>query len=312
MFGAKGKGGKDYGKGAGKEGGSKGKGHTLDRTRLSAEKFAGTVDAWKGKYGWIKPAEEIAHEKAAERNGNVFVALGDLQGALQLEYGAPVKFHIFEDAQGLGAEEVEELGPGTPGGDPKGKGSSKGFKGKDAGKFGGCKGGFSAPSYDKGGWGGNFGKGSFGGASAWGGKADAGWGAPAWGGKGGAKAGGWGVQNGFSKGADFSKGAKGGKGDFGGKKGGKDGNKGKGHLLERTRITAEKFAGTVNVWKGKYGFIAPAEEIAHEKASKHNGALFVSINDLQDGMTELTVGQSVAFHIFEDPSGLGAEEVSMS
>lgn len=308
-WGAKGKGGKDFGKGAGKEGGGKGKGHTLDRTRLTAEKFAGTVDAWKGKYGWIKPAEEIAHEKASERNGNMFVAIADLQGALQLEYGAPVKFHIFEDAQGLGAEEVEVLGPGTPGGDPKGKGSSKGVKGKDAGKFG-SKGGFVAPSYGKGGWGAaqvGYGvKGSWGGASAWGGKGDAGWGAPQpWGAKGGAKAGGWGVQTGFA----FAKGAKGGKGE----KGKKGGNKtGKGHLLERTRITAEKFAGTVNAWKGKYGWITPAEEISHEKASTNKGGLFVSVNDLQDGLTELTQGQTVAFHIFEDSSGLGAEEVSMS
>lgn len=289
-WGAKGWGAKGKGKGAGKEGG--GKGHELPRTRLSAEKFAGTVDAWKGKYGWIKPAEEIAHEKAADRNGNIFVAIADIMHAEKLDYGAPVKFHIFEDSQGLGAEEVEVMGPGTPGGD-KGKGSSKGSKGKDAGKYG-----------SKGGWGAGYGgKSSWGGASSWGGKGDAGGAAGGWGGKGGAKAGGWGVQTGYSKGA------KGGKGEKGGKKGG---NRGKGHLLERTRITAEKFAGTVNAWKGKYGWITPAEEIAHEKASKHNGGLFVGVNDLQDGVTELSQGQTVAFHIFEDSSGLGAEEVSLA
>merc|ERR1712060_561946 len=88
----------------------------------------------------------------------------------------------------------------------------------------------------------------------------------------------------------------------------KDSTKGKGHLLPRTRITAEKFLGTVSTWKGKYGWIQPAEEIPHEKAAKNKGSLFVSMDDIL-GVTELTPGATVEFHIWEDSTGLGAEEV---
>merc|ERR1719343_198337 len=97
-----------------------------------------------------------------------------------------------------------------------------------------------------------------------------------------------------------------------GKGKGKDSNRGKGHLLPRTRISAEKFAGTVMDWKGKYGWIKPEEEIQHEKATKHQGRLFVSKDDLEGGVEELAPGTTVEFHIWEDASGLGAEEVAES
>ncbi|CAK0810265.1 unnamed protein product, partial [Prorocentrum cordatum] len=45
-------------------------GHTLPRTRVTAEKFTGVVVAWKGKFGWIKPDEEVEHEKASMRTGH--------------------------------------------------------------------------------------------------------------------------------------------------------------------------------------------------------------------------------------------------
>merc|ERR1719476_185579 len=97
-------------------------------------------------------------------------------------------------------------------------------------------------------------------------------------------------------------------------KDGKDQGKGKknktpGHLLERTRISAEKFTGDVVKWQGKYGFIKPAEPIEHEKATKHDGALYVTMNDIEGDTKELTVGSLCEFHIYEDKSGLGAEEV---
>lgn len=80
--------------------------------RISAEKFAGTVVGWKGKYGWIKPLEEIDHEKAALRGGKLFAGLVDIIGATELEDGADVEFHIFEDDSGLGAEEIVQTSEG--------------------------------------------------------------------------------------------------------------------------------------------------------------------------------------------------------
>mmetsp|Transcript_56377 Transcript_56377/g.182673 ORF Transcript_56377/g.182673 Transcript_56377/m.182673 type:complete len:198 (+) Transcript_56377:93-686(+) len=108
------------------------------------------------------------------------------------------------------------------------------------------------------------------------------------------------VAKGFGKAQDNGKGK--------GKDKGKDGMKGKGHTLPRNRITAEKFTGTVVVWKGKFGWIQPAEEVPHDKASKNKGQLFASKDDLVD-VTELPAGAQVEFHIWEDSSGLGAEEI---
>merc|ERR1719414_290638 len=112
---------KGKGKSKGKPGSPEGgKGHLLPRTRLSSEKFSGTVVCWKGKYGFIKPGEEIEHEKASLHNGNLFACIDDLLGAQALDVGAPVNFHISEDESGLVAEEVEQTGAGEAA--PKGKG----------------------------------------------------------------------------------------------------------------------------------------------------------------------------------------------
>jgi len=254
--------GKGKGKGKGK---SASPGHTLPRTRISAEKFTGTVFDWKGKYGWIQPGEEIAHEKASLRGGRLFASIDDIIGAQSLDVGAEVEFHICEDEAGLGAEEVVQTGAGKPQA-AGGKSGCKGGWSKD-----GWKGGSKGSSWDSAkGWAPAAAKGAMGGWDSWG---------------------------------------KGGKGkDAKGKGKSKSKEGGKGHMLPKTRITAEKFNGTVAAWKGKYGWLTPAEEIAHEKASLHNGGIFVSSNDIV-GVTELTVGATVEFHIAEDSSGLAAEEV---
>lgn len=130
------------------------------------------------------------------------------------------------------------------------------------------------------------------------GGAKGGWAQPAWG-KGCGKCFG---------GKDFGKGKDMGKGK--GKDMGKNPNKGKGHLLPRTRISEAPFTGTVAEWKGKYGWIECAEPIEHEKATKHGGKLFVGIDDI-NGLEGLEPGTSVSFHIWEDVSGLGADDVNL-
>lgn len=284
----KGKGkGKDKGFSKGKKPPSAegGKGHTLPRVRISAEKFSGVVAAWKGKYGWIDPAEPIEHEKASLRNGSLFFGVADIEGADMLAEGTPVEFHICEDDSGLGAEEVVATGS-APKGSGKGKAPAKGlWKGAQSAPVKVAA--WSAPA-----------KGA---AAAWG-KGGAAFAAPAKGVKGWAAAP---VKGAAGKGAAaFGKG----KDTFGKGKEKGTGKKGKGHTLPRTRISAEKFTGVVNAWKGKYGWIQPSEEIAHEKAAKNNGQLFGGKDDLID-IEELTPGATVEFHIFEDSSGLGAEEI---
>jgi len=97
--------GKDKGKGKGKSG-NKGKGHLLPRTRISEAPFTGTVVEWKGKFGWIQPAETIEHSKAAKHDGKLFVGMDDTPNAQGLPAGTMVTFHIWEDPSGLGADEI--------------------------------------------------------------------------------------------------------------------------------------------------------------------------------------------------------------
>jgi len=310
MYGAGAAKGKGKGKGKAKAPRSEGgQGHLLEKSRLSVEKFTGVVVAWKGKYGWIKPGEEIDHEKASLHNGDLFVGINDLDdGATSLEAGAPVEFHIFEDSSGLGAEEVVSTGPGNPDA-PEVKAASKG-----SGKGGAAKGGSAKGGTKGAGWG-YKGDSSWKGGDSWGGAAG-------YGGKGATKGGkaGWSLASGQAvyggaKGVQTGYGGYGGKGADKGKGKGKDKGKtksgaprGQGHTLPRTRVSVEKFTGTVKSWKGKYGWIEPAEPIEHEKASKNKGALWVGMNDIE-GAESLEEGATVEFHIFEDSSGLGVEEV---
>merc|ERR1712137_528127 len=133
--------------------------------------------------------------------------------------------------------------------------------------------------------------------------------------------GGMGMEGGMGMGmGGMGKGFMGAKGAMGGAKGagkgGKDGSKGgkskhpRGSQLPRERLTAEKFSGEVIEWKGKYGYIMPAEPIEHPDAKKRpDGKVWVSISDCPNG-AELAVGTPVAFHVYSDTSGtLGAEEV---
>eukprot|EP00448_Togula_jolla_P002515 CAMPEP_0170605190 /NCGR_PEP_ID=MMETSP0224-20130122/19845_1 /TAXON_ID=285029 /ORGANISM="Togula jolla, Strain CCCM 725" /LENGTH=145 /DNA_ID=CAMNT_0010930185 /DNA_START=68 /DNA_END=505 /DNA_ORIENTATION=- len=78
--------------------------------------------------------------------------------------------------------------------------------------------------------------------------------------------------------------------------------------LPRQRVTELPMTGEVVEWKGKYGWIQPSEPIEHPMAQNREGRLYVSMSDLQ-GLTELQPGALVQFHVFSDPSGLGAEEV---
>eukprot|EP00933_Yihiella_yeosuensis_P015382 TRINITY_DN1342_c2_g1_i1.p2 TRINITY_DN1342_c2_g1~~TRINITY_DN1342_c2_g1_i1.p2 ORF type:complete len:172 (+),score=54.71 TRINITY_DN1342_c2_g1_i1:60-575(+) len=154
-----------------------------------------------------------------------------------------------------------------------------------------------------------------GGGKGWGGAkgSSKGWGAspaPNWGGKG------WGMspmmgQAMMGKGmgmmgkgmAMMGKGMKG-KGKGKGKDRGPSGPN-----LARTRITTEPVTGEVKEWKGKYGWITPTVPIDHPEAAKRSGSIYVSMTDIQGGLTQLTQGSLCQFHVFTDASGLGAEEV---
>jgi cold shock CspA family protein len=87
-------------------------GPDLPREKLeSVGSVLGAVVEWKDKFGWIQPHEEIKHTSAKwtaeKRGGKVYVSMTDLKGCTSLASGQAVRFQVYVDEQGLGAEEVE-------------------------------------------------------------------------------------------------------------------------------------------------------------------------------------------------------------
>lgn len=106
--------GKGRGKGKGKGFWSMGwsrppTGPDLPRERVTDDLQAGEVLEWRGSYGWIKPHVDIEHEAATRREGKVYVHQQDLVGTESLESGSIVRFQVYCDPSGLGAEEVTPL-----------------------------------------------------------------------------------------------------------------------------------------------------------------------------------------------------------
>lgn len=84
-------------------------GPDLPRTRVSDVPVTGEVQNWRGKFGWIKPLEEVDHPDMSKHKGDIYVHQKDLIGAEELEKGQSVQFFLFKDPSGLGAEEVSLL-----------------------------------------------------------------------------------------------------------------------------------------------------------------------------------------------------------
>lgn len=79
-------------------------------------------------------------------------------------------------------------------------------------------------------------------------------------------------------------------------------------VVKRRRLGDDLHVGQVVSWKGPFGWIQPLQEIAHEKSAKNEGRIFLRAADLLvEGKPRL--GQPVEFVLYEDPTGLGAEDV---
>jgi len=104
---------KKKGRGGQDKSGSRGKvptGPNLPRTRLTPELVTGEVKEWKGKYGWILPHTPVDHSKAGAHKGRLYVHVVDLEDWVKsLKPGSLCRFHIYSDANSLGAEECTEL-----------------------------------------------------------------------------------------------------------------------------------------------------------------------------------------------------------
>lgn len=82
--------------------------------------------------------------------------------------------------------------------------------------------------------------------------------------------------------------------------------------LPREKVKEAPILGEVLEWKGNFGWVKATEAIEHEAAALRGGKIYVHKQDLADGLEALTVGASVNFTVYVDPSGLGAEEVQLA
>lgn len=77
--------------------------------------------------------------------------------------------------------------------------------------------------------------------------------------------------------------------------------------LPRERVTLVATTGEVIDWRGNYGWLVAHDGLDHPMANRRQGKIYLSAKDIVGG-EQLQVGQLVQFHVFADPSGLGAEE----
>lgn len=275
------------------------------REQIFPRRMAGQLVKWHGRSGVIEPSEQIDHPAAALKEGKVLLAQEDIDG-LSLEPGCQVSFYVYADRNGLGALRCRpalgsyytkvafgDTRPVKPIGPASAQRKATAGKGSSA-----HKNNHSFPNAKNG----SGGAGQKGGAARFGGH---------WGMMSGGNAGGLGMSYGRSGAAygGIVDSAYGGNSKVGSSGGWEDQSAASygGPNLARTRLSAEPFSGHVVEWKGKMGWIQPDEEIEHPKANEHKGHLYLHQKDVLEGMA-LEVGKQVCFHIYEDESGLGAEE----
>jgi len=76
-----------------------------DREMLHDEFLIGTIVAWKGKFGWIKPDDEIDHPEIEKHKGDLYLKQEDVEEEIE-GVGARVQFMLYSDGMGLGAANV--------------------------------------------------------------------------------------------------------------------------------------------------------------------------------------------------------------
>merc|ERR1711974_291197 len=79
----------------------------------------------------------------------------------------------------------------------------------------------------------------------------------------------------------------------------------------RQRVGEDVITGEVLEWKESYGWIRSDTEIDHPAASFRDGKVYVNKKDLKEEREEVPAGTKVQFILYEDPAGLGAEEVEL-
>lgn len=87
------------------------------RKRVSETMLTGKVKSWRGGFGFVTPSKPVDHPLFT---GSLFLAKSDVLTPDDVDVGKPVKFYLYTDPQGLGAEECvvveggeEDIGDGS-------------------------------------------------------------------------------------------------------------------------------------------------------------------------------------------------------
>lgn len=96
------------GKGVGKDGKGGGKGKSKPagpKEVIHDEPLNGTIVKWQGKFGWVKPDDEIDHPLAGNHQ-DLYVSQEDVEEEIE-GVGSRVQFMLYADNRGLGAQNVK-------------------------------------------------------------------------------------------------------------------------------------------------------------------------------------------------------------
>lgn len=79
----------------------------LERKRVGEGRLSGLITEVKGHMAWIQPLSKILHPQAKRHWGLVYLAQKDIAETKNLKEGGIVDFLVYEDSDGLGAEDCK-------------------------------------------------------------------------------------------------------------------------------------------------------------------------------------------------------------
>lgn len=81
------------------------------RKSIGEQRLTGLIKEWKGHMGWISPLSKVAHPLANRHWGLIYISNEDYEKAggeeAGLKEGKIVDFMVYEDSDGLGAEDIK-------------------------------------------------------------------------------------------------------------------------------------------------------------------------------------------------------------
>jgi len=81
-------------------------GKVLPRKRVSGELAYGEIVDWKGTFGWVEPTVPVQDPGTKKEVEKIYCNAKDIAQGTPKEKGTLVRFFVYKDASGLGAEKV--------------------------------------------------------------------------------------------------------------------------------------------------------------------------------------------------------------